>query len=405
MRLPCEKGAPASEQVRVVVEKGFRPPYDLGDPFEPDGAVPDREDCLLAWRPHDDEHYVRYTKQPKALVWLTNDSMAKDDLILAAELFHLSRQETPRADSASPRALETLERAAREHPHQGLAVGREDAWGIDAMCAAYSVADPEWRKRNAPWFGRIASVLVDGAMPSGLVQRCVDDQLFGHTRYAATQTFESLFLVHAMRCMNESVFRGVDDGKREALERVAVQGVDYLFFGPPWARVANNWQPYPANPTLFLQGPRQAVAVAMNDDYKTPPFCAQQPNYLPPDALSLGVEWYHPWAALSYAQEITDAWSASTASAASKPTAGDAVFQGKPREEWRDLVYQPNPVRPTGGAGLANRFLRRAIECGKPHKNLRELVLDFLQQATDPTYDNSANWVGLLGKIQTLQRR
>jgi hypothetical protein len=284
-------------------------------------------------------------------------------------------------------------------------VGREDAWGIDAMCAAYSVADPEWRKRNAPWFGRIASVLVDGAMPSGLVQRCVDDQLFGHTRYAATQTFESLFLVHAMRCMNESVFRGVDDGKREALERVAVQGVDYLFFGPPWARVANNWQPYPANPTLFLQGPRQAVAVAMNDDYKTPPFCAQQPNYLPPDALSLGVEWYHPWAALSYAQEITDAWSASTASAASKPTAGDAVFQGKPREEWRDLVYQPNPVRPTGGAGLANRFLRRAIECGKPHKNLRELVLDFLQQATDPTYDNSANWVGLLGKIQTLQRR
>ena len=403
-RLPCEKGAPASEQVRAVVEKGSRPPYDLGDPFEPDGAVPDREDCLLSWRPHDDEHLVRYTKQPKALVWLANDSMAKDDLILAAELFHLSRQETLRAEDAPPRALELLERAAREHPHQGIAVGREDAWGIDAMCAAYSVADPEWRKRNEPWFDRIGSLFVAGAMPSGLVQRCVDDQLFGHARYAATQTFESLLLVHAMRCMNESVFRGVDDAKRDALERVAVRGVDYLFFGPPWARVANSWQPYPANPTLFLQGPRQAVAVAMNDGYKTPPFCAQQPNYLPPDALSLGVEWYHPWAALSYAQEITDAWNRSSAPPASKPKADDAVYEGKPREEWRDLVVESNPMKPTGGSGLSNRFLRRAIECGRTHRNLRDLVLDFLQQATDPTYDNSANWVGLLGKIQSLQR-
>jgi hypothetical protein len=403
-RLPCEKGTPASEQVRAVVQGGGRPPYDLGDPFEPDGAVPDRDDCLLAWKPHDDEHYVRYTKQAKALVWLANDAMAKDDLILAAELFHLSRQETPRAEDAPPRTLENLERAAREHPHQGLAVGREDAWGIDAMCAAYSVADPEWRKRNQPWFDRIASLLVAGAMPSGLVQRSVDDQWFGNARYAATQTFESLLLVHAMRCMNESVFRSVDDAKREALERVAVQGVDYLFFGPAWGRVANNWQPSPANPTLYLQGPRQAVAVALNDDYKTPPFCAQQPNFLPTDALSLGVEWYHPWAALSYAQEITDAWNASS-SAAPKPKPSDAVYEGKPREEWRDLVAPASPMKPTGGAGLANRFLRRAVECGKTHKNLRELILDFLGQATDATYDNSANWVGLLGKIQSLQRR
>jgi len=62
-------------------------------------------------------------------------------------------------------------------------------------------------------------------------------------------------------------------------------------------------------------------------------------------------------------------------------------------------------MKPTGGPGLANRFLRRAVECGRAHRNLRDLVLDFLQQATDPTYDNSANWVGLLGKIQSLQRR
>jgi hypothetical protein len=261
------------------------------------------------------------------------------------------------------------------------------------------------RKRNEDWFVRIARLLEDGAMPSGVVQREVDDQLFGNTRYAGTQTFESLLLVHAMRCMNESVFRGVDDERRGGLERLAVKAVDYLFFGPAWGRVANSWQPYPSKPTLYLQGPRQAIAVAPNDDFRTPPFCAEEVSYLPPDALGLGVEWYHPWAALSYAQEITDAWGEQAASPPSKPAGGDAVFEGKPREEWRDLVPPPSPVRPTGGSGLSNRFLRRAIDCGRPHKNWRELVLDFMQQASDPAYDNSANWVSLLGKIQDLQRR
>lgn len=405
-RLPCEGGPAASDQVRAVVAKGLRPPYDLGEPFEPDGARPERADCLLSWMPHDDAHLVRYTKQPKALVWLSNDSMAKEDLLLAAELVRLARESTPAEGSrASARTLPYLEEIARAHPRQGLPLGREDAWEIDAMCAAYSVADLEWRKRNEAWFARMSRLLLDGAMPTGIVQRTVDDQLFGHTRYAGTQTFESLLLVHAMRCMNESVFRGVDDETRGGLEKLAVKAVDYLFFGPAWGRAANSWQPYPAKPTLFLQGPRQAIAVALNDDFKTPPFCAEDASYLPPDALGLGVEWYHPWAALSYAQEITDAWGASAASPPAKPRPGDGVYEGSPREEWRDLVSQPNPVRPTGGAGLSNRFLRRAIDCGRPHKAWRDLVLDFMQQASDPAYDNSANWVSLLGKIQSLQRR
>jgi hypothetical protein len=384
--LPCRRGPAASEQVRAVVEKGLRPPYDLGDPFEPDGTWPDRADCLLAWSPHDDQHYIRYTKQPKALVWLTNDSMAKDDLLLAAELYHLARHESPHVAAhvdapASPGpTLEVWEKLARAHPHQGLPLGREDAWGIDAMCAAYSVADPDWRKRNEAWFGRMAQLMLDGAMPSGIVQRTVDDQLFGHVRYAATQTFESLLLIHAMRCLNESVFRGVDDARRDALEKLAVKGVDYLFFGPPWMKVANSWQPYPANPTLFLQGPRQAIAVAPNDDYKSPPFCAESPDYLPPEALGLGVEWYHPWAALSYAQEITD--SAGPATVANPYVTGP-IDDGKPRPETPALAVDPKATVSKAGSGLMNRYLRRAIDCGRPHRNWRELVLDFMQQASD----------------------
>ena len=366
--LPCMRGPAASSQVLEVVQRKLRPPYDLGNPYQADGTWPNRPDCLLAWWPHDDQHYVRWTKQPKALVWLANDSMAKDDLILAAEMYHLHRHESPHVPASwSPGStLMILEGLAKAHPHQGLPIGREDAWGIDAMSAAYSVASPEWREKNRGWFDRMAQLLVDGEMPTGIVQRFLNAQLFGHMNYAATQTFETLFLMHAMRTMNESVFRGVDDARREALEAIVVRGVEFLFFGPAWMRAPNSWQPDPAKPTLYWYGPRQAIAVSMNDNYATPPFCDEArwgKNYFPPDGFGLGVEWYHSWAPLEYASRITDG---------------------------------------TAGEGLANRYLRRTIDCGKGHKGFKDLIADFGEQASDPTYDNSYNWIGLLGRLQGL---
>ena len=51
-------------------------------------------------------------------------------------------------------SLAILEGLVRAHPHQGLPVGREDAWGIDAMSAVYSVGSDEWRRANRAWFDR-----------------------------------------------------------------------------------------------------------------------------------------------------------------------------------------------------------------------------------------------------------
>lgn len=366
--LPCKRGPPASDQVRYVVEHGLRPPYDKGTPFEADGKVIDSPDNLLAWWPHDDQHLVRYMKNAKALVWLGNDAMAKDDLLLSADMYHLMRHESPHvaADWSAGVTLAVWEKTVAEHPHQGLWFGREDAWGIDAMCAAYSTASEEWRAKNRSWFDRMSNLLLDGAMPSGLMQRFVNERLLGDTRYAVTQTFECFFLIHALRCLNESVFRGVDDPRRKELEALAVRGVDYLMWGPPWARVANDWQPDPAHPTIFLQGPRQGIAIGLNDNYATPPFCDASRwggGYLPKDGLGGGVEIFHPWAALSYAAECT---------------------------------------QESAGKGLDNRYLRRTLDCWTPHASWKSLALDLHRQASDPSLDNSMNWIGLLGKLQSL---
>jgi hypothetical protein len=173
--------------------------------------------------------------------------------------------------------------------------------------------------------------------------------------------------VHAQRCLAESVFRGSDDSRRTQLEQLGVRAVEYLDFGPPWARQQAGWQPDPARPTLFLQGPRAAIAVSLNDERKSPPFCDASrygANYLPPDGLGGGVEIIYPWAALDWASRCTDGGAA--------------------------------------GAGIANRYLRRVLDCATPRATWTERLADFAEGASNASLDNSANWVGLVGRLQAL---
>lgn len=369
-RLPMNWGAPCSEQVREVVQRGLRPHYDTGTPYEKNGNLPDTSANILAWRPHDDQHMVRYTKNTKALVWLGNDAMAKDDLRLSAELYRLMRHESPHipASWSTGVTLRELEKLAAAHPHEGVGVGREDGWGIDAMCAAYSVADDAWRAANRRWFDRMSQLLADCQLPNGFFQRFRNERVLGHQRYAVAQTSEHFFLIHALRCMCESVYRGVDDERRKQLEGIALTAIDWLMWGPPWAKQLSSWQPAPPAPPLYWQGPRIGIAIAPDHEYKSPPFSKDPrgPNYLPPDGLGGGVEFYHPWCALTWAQEITDG---------------------------------------RAGTGLENKYLRRGMDCGHPHQNWRDLLDDFSEQAAGSWSDNSANWISYLGKLQSLGLR
>lgn len=369
-RLPMSHGTPPSAQVLEVVERGLRPSYDRGNPYERGGRYPGNEDVLLAWSPHDGQHMIRYTKNTKALVWLGNDSLARDDLLLSAELFHLMWHE---ADHVPVKwsegiTLRMLEKTANEHPHTGLHVTRDHAWGIDSMCAAYSVASPEWRARNRDWFVRVARLLRRAAMPSGIVQRNeTNTKILGHRRYAAAQGFEVLFLLHAMRCMNESVFRGVLDEEREELEQLVVRTVEYLFWGPVFRKFAPPYQPDPKNPR-YVYGPLAAIPVALNDQRATPPFSDIEhwgEGYLPDDFQYKHVDTSYVWQALSYAHEITDG-------------------------------------RGDHGAGLGNRYLSRALACGEPRESFRALLRGFYEQALSPSLDDSKNWIGFVGKLQNL---
>ena len=70
-------------------------------------------------------------------MWLCSDSMAKDDLKLSAELFHLMFHESPHqpADWSSGVTLRVYETIAAKSPHGGLPVEARARHGASTRCA------------------------------------------------------------------------------------------------------------------------------------------------------------------------------------------------------------------------------------------------------------------------------
>jgi hypothetical protein len=163
-----------------------------------------------------------------------------------------------------------------------------------------------------------------------------------------------------MRCINETVLRGVDDARRVELEALVLRGIETLYFSPLFQRIPNNWQPDPANPTIFVQGPRQVMAVSRNDDYATPPFSDASvygPHYQPEGGYLGNVEYFHCAWALDYAARLA------------------------PPDQ-------------------AERFRHRILDCGVPDASYAERYAGWQKQAPDDSYDNSSNWVEFAGWLQ-----
>ncbi len=359
-RLPAEGGPPASAQVLEVNRRGLRPAYDRGNPHVAGGEYPSDAENLLAWAPHDGQHMVRYTKDCKALVWLGNDSLARDDLMLSGELFHLMFHESPGPEPGGV-TLRAYEEHAVLHPHQGAWLGREQAWGIDAMCAAYAIADEGWRGAHREWFARLAKVLDDVAMPSGIIQRNSNPKVLGHPGYDATQTFETQFLLHAMRCMNETVFRDVDTASFDRLAALHRRTVDFLFFGPPWREEPGRDAGAPP-----VGGPRTGFAVALSDGYAKPPFSNEKAwgkDYLPADGIGSGPELFYGWQALEYAARLS---------------------------------------QDTEGAGLDNRYMQKALAYGSRKPDHGALLQGLFAGTIRRSSDTSSTWAGFAGYVQSL---
>lgn len=267
-------GQVPTHQVNFVAQQGLQPPYEAD---------------LATFRPIDLQHLVRYTNPPKALAWLGNDSVAKDDLLMQAEIARMSYYHTPAGPSGyvlGSSMLGDLNWVAN-NPGKGFSFGRGEGWMVDVMCAAYSLGTPPWRAQARNWFERIADMVHVGRVDcTGMIQAIINTKIL-NGQYRARQSIEQAIVENALWSMRESVFKGHDFDRMGKLKRVISDSAYAMVGFPAWsASGAGPWNQVAIGPINMSQ----------------PMFCTSLPAE---NAAGGGYDKFQTWSTLAYGYELT----------------------------------------------------------------------------------------------------
>lgn len=220
------------------------------DSIKAQGRAPVYEDDLLAYEAILHTHEVRTMKDAKALIWLDNDHLSKSHFAMRAEIDRMCYYEGEEG------RLANLLDYADMHVGLGGSFNRGNAWVTDTIVTYYAISDDSERARYYPWLEATKEILSLMQMPNGHIQREFQYKVVTAPpfdgKYSMSQPFEHCFVVHAVRALLESVYRGVDPESATALEKflyLAIVGT-YTFAwkwkpdgsgpdGPgPWFRIA-----------------------------------------------------------------------------------------------------------------------------------------------------------------------
>jgi hypothetical protein len=284
----------------------FQDPFGFGDApqhqiqhVENLGIEPSYQNTHLSYQPYDYQHFIRYTRSPKVLSWLGNDSIAKDDLLAMAEAFHLSYH--PYANNSGGGYMSTGMKSDQEavlaFPGLGMSFGRGESWGLDTMVAAYALGTPAWRATKRPFLQAVTQLLVDAQSScAGFIQAQHMGSVPVPTRqptYFWRQMIEQSITENMLWGLRETVFEG-DDPPRSAMLRDTLINSLYAMISPlAWGYTQNApWQ-YTAvglNPDISAQGPSVY-------------WCTELER--PADARTGSHDWFQNWSSFAYGYELT----------------------------------------------------------------------------------------------------
>lgn len=274
----------------------MRPLLNSSDPFgfnsspsyqrdyvDAQGLAAPYEAALLHYSPIDIEHLIRYTRNPKVLTWLGNDSLAKDDLRMQAELWHFTYNDVPQSNNGAVIGTGLLYDMtyADEHPGWGVKYGRSEGWGLDAMTAYYAVATPEWRTEHLHWFHSNMDMLEKAQSDcDGTITASSMGHMFGG-QYRNRQSIEACIVENAIWSMSRTVFEGADETRRLQADTVLLQALYGMVSAPVWSdQYVGPW-------SLLAVGPH---------DTEQPPFC----GVVMPDGVSTGADRSQIWPNFAY---------------------------------------------------------------------------------------------------------
>jgi hypothetical protein len=274
----------ATDPFGVLQAPGFQVQYvdsqGLAAPFTAE---------LAEFAPYDFQHLVRYTRVAKMLVWLANDSLAKDDLMMQSEAFHFSYHQyfnSPYQGMQVSGLRNAIEGVATHGP-VGFAFGRGEAWGLDCAVATYAIAPPAWRAANRPWLDLIAKVVFDGQSScTGFIQAHVGKALDG--KYRTRQQIEQSIIENSLRGMIETVYRGADPLITQLLTETYRKSLLSMLDPMAWAPGKN--------------APWSISAVGPSDLF-LPPYC--DISQVPVAGHSDYTDAYQNWSSFAYGFEAT----------------------------------------------------------------------------------------------------
>lgn len=174
-------------------------PFDFADTGSGSGTA-NYDPSVYA--PIDNQHMVRRTKANKALVWLTNDPLARQYCAMDAALARMTFYEG-NGGEILPKTSTGL----------GIAWGRGEAWAADIIVTAYATGKSEYRQRTANWFPSFISALERTQMPNGLFSAMDDGKVADSPPYGdgttadywAHRSNEQILLAYALRGIQEVV--------------------------------------------------------------------------------------------------------------------------------------------------------------------------------------------------------
>jgi hypothetical protein len=274
----------AADPFGITTSPGFQ-----RDAVQSLGRQPPWEATYLGYETIDAEHLIRYTRMAKALAWLGNDALAKDDLRGQAESvrfgYNMYRQDHyPQGVIVTGMYYDR--RYVDQHPGWGLSYGRAEGWGLDTMCAAYSLGDPQWRTDVRRWFDQVIDLLRDGQTDcTGIIQATPLTNVF-NAQYRCRQSIEAGITENAIVGMRESVFRGDDNVKVSETNGVLERAFYAMISAYVWDEDGH--------------GPWALFGVG-NSNTDLPPFC----NWIPPDGTYGFPDHALIWCSLAYGYEVT----------------------------------------------------------------------------------------------------
>ena len=254
------------------------------------GLKPNYEARLLGFQPHDYQHFIRYTHGAKVLVWLVNDALAKDDLRMQAESFHLAYHDLNYNSGGAFQGtgMKSAQLYTALQPGNALDFGRGEAWGFDCAAATYAFSDQEWRADKLNWFRDMTDLMAVAQIPcSGFVQGLGGSKFLAN-KYRGRQQIEHSIMENMFQGVRETVFR-----------RANATYTDLM--GDVLSRSLRGF----ASDLVFATGfntPRSQSAIGPRDGLGAP-FCV--PSQMPSDGYSQYSEAYQDWSCFAYGYELT----------------------------------------------------------------------------------------------------